>query len=95
MSLLSRTKQKIRPVYRAIRQKRQNDTYLKAYQKYAFDETGELSDEQYTDALTECDHILRDLCFDIAKTNTWCSEIRELVEARIAAGEEITKCRDV
>ena len=56
---------------------------------------GELSDEQYAEALTECDKILEDLCLDIAKTNAWCAEIRGIVEERIAAGERITKCREV
>lgn len=56
---------------------------------------GELSDEQYTDALTECDHILNDLCSDIAKTNSWCAEVRDIVEKRIAEGESITRCREV
>ena len=57
--------------------------------------TGELSDEQYTDALTECDYIINDLCSDIAKTNAWCAEVRDIVEKRIVAGEAITKCREV
>ncbi len=58
-------------------------------------DTGELSDEQYEDALKECDLILNELCSDIAKTNAWCAEVREIVEKRIAAGEAITKCREV
>ena len=57
--------------------------------------TGELSDEQYTDALTECDYIINDLCSDIAKTNAWCAEVRDIVEKRIVAGEAFTKCREV
>ena len=57
--------------------------------------TGELSDEQYTDALTECDYIINDLCSGIAKTNAWCAGVRDIVEKRIAAGEAITKCREV
>ncbi len=39
--------------------------------------------------------ILPDLCSDIPKTNAWCAQIRQLVEDRIAAGEEILKCREV
>lgn len=50
MNLLSGVKQRIRPFYRAMRQKRLNDAYLKAYQKYAFDETGALSDEKQFEA---------------------------------------------
>ena len=60
----------------------------------AFD-SGELSEKQYNDALTECDAILRDLCEDIPATNKWCSEIRAVVEDRIAAGEPVLKCREV
>lgn len=50
MSILNNVKQKVRPYYRAMRQKRQSDAYLKAYQKYAFDETGRLSDEKQFEA---------------------------------------------
>ncbi len=42
-----------------------------------------------------CDLILNELCSDIIKTNTWCAEVREIVEKRIASGEKITKCREV
>jgi hypothetical protein len=49
----------------------------------------------FADALTECDHIIKDLCSDIAKTNAWCAEVRDIVEKRIAAGETITKCHEV
>ena len=54
-----------------------------------------LSDVQYEAALAECDLILDELCSDIARTNAWCADIREIVEKRIAAGEAITKCREV
>ena len=57
--------------------------------------SGELSDEQYGSALAECDAILHDLCEDIPATNKWCSEIRDIVEERIAAGEPVLKCREV
>lgn len=50
MSVLNDAKQKLRPFYRAQRQKRLNDAYLKAYQQYAFDETGTLSDEKQFEA---------------------------------------------
>lgn len=50
MSLMSNARQMIRPFYRAKRQKRLNDMYLKAYQKYAFDETGTLSDQKQFEA---------------------------------------------
>ena len=58
-------------------------------------DAGELSDEQYADALAECDRILKELCSDIAKTNAWCGKVREIVEERIAAGEGIKKSREV
>jgi len=58
-------------------------------------DSGELSEEQFADALTECDHIINDLCSDIAKTNAWCAEVRDIVEKRIASGETMTKCREV
>jgi predicted RNA-binding protein associated with RNAse of E/G family len=57
-------------------------------------DTGDLSDAQSEAALTECDLILDELCSDIARTNSWCAGIREIVEKRIAAGEAITKCRE-
>ncbi len=57
--------------------------------------SGELTEEQYRDALDECDAIIEDLCADIPKTAQWCAAIREHVEERIAAGEPITKCREV
>ena len=56
---------------------------------------GELSQEQYNDALTECDAIMKDLCSDIPKTHRWCSRIRELAEERIAAGEPVKRCKEV
>ena len=58
-------------------------------------DSGELSEAQYREALDECDRILSDLCSDIPKTNSWCSQIRDLVEIRIAAGEPVKKCKEV
>lgn len=57
-------------------------------------ENGELTKDQYDEALAECDLILKELCSDIPKTNDWCSSIRAIVEKRIAAGEPIKKCRE-
>lgn len=57
--------------------------------------SGELSDEQYRAALSECDRIMEELCTDIKKTQEWCAGIRALVEERIAAGEPVKKCREV
>lgn len=50
MSILNDIKQKIRPLYRALRQKRLNDAFLKTYQKYAFDETAVITDEKKFEA---------------------------------------------
>ena len=57
--------------------------------------SGELTKEQYDAALQECDSILKSYCEDIAKTDAWCTAIRELVEQRIEAGEPIKPCREV
>lgn len=58
-------------------------------------DSGELSETQYQEALDECDRIMSDLCSDIPKTNAWCSQIRDIVESRIAAGEPVKKCKEV
>lgn len=44
---------------------------------------GELSEEQYREALEECDKIISDLCADIQATDIWCSKIREIVESKM------------
>lgn len=56
---------------------------------------GELSKEQYESALAEGDRILKELCADIRKTDAWCARVRDAAEKRIAAGEKITKCREI
>ena len=56
---------------------------------------GELSEEQYKEALEECDRIMKELCSDIPAVHKWCSEIREIAESKIAAGEPIKKCKEV
>ena len=56
---------------------------------------GELSEEQYKGALEECDRIMKELCSDIPATYRWCSDIRKIVESKIAAGEPIKKCKEV
>jgi len=50
--------------------------------------SGELTREQYDDAITEADKILADLCENISATDLWCSKIRDNVEKRIVAGEK-------
>ena len=57
--------------------------------------SGELTEEQYRDALAECDAILADLCADIPETARRCAAVRETVEERIAEGEPVKKCREV
>lgn len=48
---------------------------------------GDITKEQYEEALQEGDRIVEELCSDIAKTDAWCAKIRDAVEQRIAAGE--------
>lgn len=56
---------------------------------------GELSKEQYEEALAEGDKILEELCTDISQTDKWCAAVRQAVEDRIAAGEPVKMCREV
>lgn len=55
--------------------------------------SGDITFEQYSAALEECDAIVRELCADIAATETRCDEILKHVTDRIANGEKrfITK----
>lgn len=57
--------------------------------------SGELTGEQYEAALAEGDAIMAELCSNISETNRRCTEIRRIVERRIAEGEPIRKCREV
>lgn len=50
--------------------------------------SGELSAEQYEDALEECERVKTALCTDVEATEIFCSRILELVERRILAGEK-------
>lgn len=50
-------------------------------------ESGELTKEQYEEALKEGDDIVRQLCGDISKTDAWCAKVRDIMEKRIAEGE--------
>lgn len=58
-------------------------------------ESGELTKEQYEDALAEGEMILKEYCEDIHATDAWCAKIRHIVEERIASGEPVKKCREV
>ena len=49
-------------------------------------QSGELSKNQYEEALAEGDAILKELCEDISATAKWCAKLRELVEQKIAEG---------
>ena len=57
--------------------------------------SGEISTEQYEEAIKESERILQDLCTDIPRTTEWCAKIRQIVEDRISSGEPIKKCREV
>lgn len=45
--------------------------------------SGELSKEQYKEALAECKRVKKAYCKNIKKTEQWCCELREIVERRI------------
>lgn len=49
---------------------------------------GELSKEQYDDALTECDLIISQMCTDIEKTEKRCCDILNIMCKRISSGEK-------
>lgn len=54
---------------------------------------GELSDEQYNAALSECDMIIEEYCSDIPKTIEMFNKIFDFVNDRIENGEQImNKC---
>ncbi|MHC1695248.1 MAG: DUF402 domain-containing protein [Eubacteriales bacterium] len=56
-------------------------------------ESGELSDKQYIAALRECDKIIAEYCWDIAKSIALFDKILALVNDRIKNGEEQFKVR--
>lgn len=47
-----------------------------------------LSQEQYENALAECDRVVNTLCTDIQKTADWCATIRKEVEKRLCPVEK-------
>lgn len=51
--------------------------------------TGELSREQYENALAEGDRIVAELCSDVEATAAFCNAILDHVNARIASGEKL------
>lgn len=48
--------------------------------------SGELTQAQYTDALQECDLVMKELCADVVKTEIWCGKILKHVTERIEKG---------
>ncbi len=48
--------------------------------------SGELTKEQYDDALTDCDLIINELTADMEKTEKWCCDILDIMCAGIAEG---------
>lgn len=50
--------------------------------------SGELTLEQYNEAVAEGNMILKELCTDIPATFTWCANLRAIVEKQIEAGEK-------
>ena len=57
--------------------------------------SGDLTGEQYDAALAEGEAILRTYGSNIRELDAWCAAVRQLAEDRIAAGEQITMCREV
>lgn len=86
MSFISDAKQKIWPFYRAMRQKHLNDTYLKAYQKYAFDENGTLLDEkQFEACITRLYHTIeKGLAFSEFRPGFGKSNLEKLLKQMTA-----------
>ncbi|MCR4791961.1 MAG: DUF402 domain-containing protein [Lachnospiraceae bacterium] len=50
--------------------------------------SGELTEEQYKSALSECDRILKTYCEDIRKTDAWCARIRRIAEEKINMADD-------
>ncbi len=50
--------------------------------------SGELSEEQYEEALAECDSIILQMGTDTEKTEKWCCDILSIMYERIAMGEK-------
>ncbi len=46
----------------------------------------ELTEKQYSDALTECDLIVEQMGSDIEKTEKWCCDILSIMDMQIARG---------
>lgn len=49
---------------------------------------GELTGQQYEEALAEGDSILQDLCEDIPATAGWCARIRKIAEQKVTEGHK-------
>lgn len=52
-------------------------------------QSGELSDQQYQQAVVEGQAIIEDLCTDIEKTEIWFQKILAYTKKRIEAGEDV------
>lgn len=50
--------------------------------------TGDITKEQYEEALLEGDEILEDLCKDIKATGEWCAKIKKIADKMIADGHK-------
>lgn len=49
---------------------------------------GDISKEQYEDALREGDEVLKDLCEDIEATAKWCASVKKIAEQMIIEGHK-------
>lgn len=50
-------------------------------------QSGELTEEQYQDALEECARVRQELCSDLVSTEKFCSGLLQMVNDRILEGE--------
>lgn len=81
MNFICKMIQRIRPIYRSFRQRKLNNQYLKAYQKYAFDETAILTDEkQFEACITRLYHTIeKGLAFSDFRPGFGKSNLDELL----------------
>lgn len=81
MGYLDSAKQKLRPHYRALKQKKQADDYCSRYQKYAFDENGTLTEpEQFESCITRLYHTIeKGLAFPEYRAGFGANNIQKLL----------------
>ena len=81
MGYLNSAKQKLRPRYRALKQKKQADDYCSRYQKYAFDENGTLTaPEQFESCITRLYHTIeKGLAFPEFRAGFGMNNIQKLL----------------